>query len=306
MEAITFLTALFSVLVPTKMWYAPNQPLTIDVKAGTEVSLVLTDFSGKPFDPKSDIVVATDKQVDLKPMYQQLRTPGTYLLFAVPKDKQLSEFVGTPLVISVRMDQRRDAPTDPMVIRVAPLQFAAMTTDQGEMTLIFWYDVAPNTVDCFLNLSREGYYDGLTFHRIVPGFVLQGGDPKGDGTGGPGYTINEEFNSRQHVEGVLSMARSGDPLEAQGAMPRYEAANSAGSQFFVCLDYTNTKHLDNRYTAFGKVTAGMETAKKIAAVELADERTGRPKNPPVIQSVKVKPVTAAENPYADLLGFRKN
>jgi cyclophilin family peptidyl-prolyl cis-trans isomerase len=95
------------------------------------------------------------------------------------------------------------------------------------------------------------------------------------------------------------MARSGDPLEQQGAMPRCEFANSAGSQFFVCLEYK--EHLDRKYTAFGRVVNGLDTVKKLGAVPLADIRNGRPEKPPVIQSVKVEPVTADKNPYASML-----
>ena len=160
-----------------------------------------------------------------------------------------------------------------------------MTTKQGPMTMAFYYDVAPHTVENFLDLAEHGYYDGLTFHRIVPGFVIQGGDPRGDGTGGPGYQIPAEFNERQHEAGVLSMARSNDP-------------DSAGSQFFVCLDYANTKSLDNKYTAFGKVVDGFKVAQAIAAAPLEDPQAGRPKEPQAIEKVEVKPVTAKENPYA--------
>src|SRR5205823_5018137 len=156
---------------------------------------------------------------------------GTYVLFELPKGStDTAKFVGTPLVIEVKKDKQRGAPEGPMVVKMLPLQYALMQTDQGAITMAFYYDVAPHTVDNFLTLSAEGYYDGLTFHRIIPGFVLQGGDPRGDGSGGPGYSITAEFNDRPHTEGVLSMARKGDPNEASGGMPRSEFANSAGSQ----------------------------------------------------------------------------
>src|SRR5690606_17301201 len=109
----------------------------------------------------------------------------------------------------------------------------------------------------FLKLTRSGFYNGLTFHRILPEFVIQGGCPKGDGTGGPGWRVKAEFNDRQHVKGVLSMARSSDP-------------NSAGSQFFVCLSREKCVHLDGAYTAFGKVIEGLDVVDKIAATKLAD------------------------------------
>jgi cyclophilin family peptidyl-prolyl cis-trans isomerase len=166
-----------------------------------------------------------------------------------------------------------------------------MTTEQGPITYVFYCDVAPLTVESFLNLSRTGYYDGLTFHRIVPGFVIQGGDPKGDGTGGPGYSIPAEFNDRPHLEGVLSMARSNDP-------------NSGGSQFFVCLDYNGTRQLDGKYTAFGRAVEGMDAVKKIAATPIADPQNGKPAKTQTITKVEVKPVTAAENPYAEMFHLK--
>ena len=111
-------------------------------------------------------------------------------------------------------------------------------------------DVAPNTVNNFISLVKKGFYNGLTFHRVISGFMIQGGDPKGNGTGGPGYTIRGEFakngfksNNLKHTRGVLSMARS--------MMP-----NSAGSQFFIM--HEDAPHLDGQYAAFGKVTEGME------------------------------------------------
>ena len=116
-------------------------------------------------------------------------------------------------------------------------------------------EVAPNTVNNFISLVKKGFYDGLIFHRVITGFMIQGGDPDGNGTGGPGYSIKGEFsqngvkNDLQHTEGVLSMARAMAP-------------NSAGSQFFIM--HKNAPHLDGSYAAFGKVTEGMENVNKIA------------------------------------------
>jgi len=301
MGPVSLIAVLFSVLIPSKMWYAPNQPITISVKGG-DVTLALTDFSGKPFEAKAQDEVTDGHSVDLRAVYQQMNTPGTYLLFAVPKGQEFPRFVGTPLVLSVRIDPRRDAPPEPMVTRIVPLQFAHVTTDVGEMTFTFWYDVAPVTIDNFLRLSSQGFYDGLTFNRVIPDFLIQGGDPKGDGTGGPGYSINPEFSSRQLVEGVIAMARANDPLEEQGAMPRYEAANSAGSQFFICLNYNNSQRFDGRYSAFGRVQSGMETVKQIATAKLATPET--PEKPVVIQKIEVKPVTPEVNPYEEMLEMR--
>src|SRR6266487_4486647 len=196
-----------SVLLPQKGWYAPDQPINIAVKAPADVNLFLTNFSGNSVEAKESVVVAgnAEKTVDLKQLFPTITSPGTYILYAVPKDKPNREFIGTPLVIEVREDKRQGAPPGPMVVHVTPLCYAEMTSDKGPMTLAFYYDVAPNSVESLLSLSQQGFYDGLTFHRIAKDFVIQGGDPRGDGTGGPGYMVHAEFNDRQHVEGVLSM-----------------------------------------------------------------------------------------------------
>jgi cyclophilin family peptidyl-prolyl cis-trans isomerase len=304
MHLLTALLAITSAIVPARTWYPPSEPLTVNIKAEGDSNLVLTDFNGAKFDPKTPAEVSGEKTVNLKEMFAEVSKPGTYVLYILPKGKELPQFSGTPLVIEVRSEQHRGGPADPMVTKVQPLEYVVMTTDKGPLTMAFFYDVAPVTVDSFLYLSRTGYYDGLTFHRIVPSFVIQGGDPKGDGTGGPGYNVQAEFNDKKHEPGVLSMARQGDPNEAAGAMPRCEFANSAGSQFFVCLDYKNTQHLDHKYTAFGKVMSGMDAVNAIAATPLAD-RNGKPQTPQKIQKVEVKPVTAAENPYVEIFGGKK-
>jgi len=123
-------------------------------------------------------------------------------------------------------------------------QTAIITLDNGkEIRLEFFPQDAPKTVENFVTLAKKGFYNGLTFHRVVPGFVVQGGCPKGNGTGGPGYTIPAEFNRNKHLRGSLAMARSQHP-------------DSAGSQFYIT--YGAQPHLDNNYTVFGKVTSGME------------------------------------------------
>ena len=135
---------------------------------------------------------------------------------------------------------------------------AIISTEFGDITAELWNDVAPNHVENFLKLARDGFYDNLAFHRIVSGFVIQGGCPKGDGTGGPGWMVDAEFNDRQHVPGTLSMARSADP-------------NSAGSQFFICLTREMCRHLDGQYTGFGQVVEGLDIVEKLGAVETDGE-----------------------------------
>ena len=303
MQIMSGLAVFFSILLPTKVWFAPNQPLTVNIKSDEAVMLVLTDFQGKTIDPAGANEAAPNKEVDIRPMYRQLATPGTYILFAVPKGKAFPEFVGTPIVIEVRSDKRPGMPDEPIVVKMEPLRYAVMSTEKGDMTWIFYYHVAPNTCASILSLAENGFYDGLTFHRILPEFVIQGGDPHGDGTGGPGYSIDAEFNDVKHEEGILSMARSGDPLEQQGMKPRCEFANSAGSQFFVCLG--PTPNLDGKYTAFGKVVEGLDAVKAIAATPLVDKRAGKPGQAPVIKKVTVNSVTPEKNPYAAMLGMTR-
>jgi peptidyl-prolyl cis-trans isomerase B (cyclophilin B) len=292
-----------AVLFPSKLWFAPNQAVNIDVHgAGAPVALVLTDFGGKSFAAGGTTTVDGNKTVDLKALYPaEIGKIGTYVLFAVPAGKPLARFVGTPLVVEVRAAPGA-AGAAPTVIYVEPLRYAVLSTELGQMTMVFYFDVAPLTAESFLTLAQGGYFDGLTFHRIVPGFVIQGGDPRGDGSGGPGYTVQAEFNDHPHEEGVLSMARQGDPNEAQGAMPGPEFANSAGSQFFICLDYAHTQQLDKRYTAFGKVVDGIETVRAIAKLPVGGASGDTPEKAPVIQSIKVMAVTSANNPYATMMG----
>jgi cyclophilin family peptidyl-prolyl cis-trans isomerase len=134
---------------------------------------------------------------------------------------------------------------------------AVIETKFGNMELQFFPDVAPNHVKNFIDLAKKGFYDGTLFHRVIPGFMIQGGDPNTrnpdpskHGTGGPGYTLKAEFNDRPHKKGTLSMARAADP-------------NSAGSQFFICV--APSSFLDKQYTVFGEVVSGMDVADKIVS-----------------------------------------
>jgi peptidyl-prolyl cis-trans isomerase B (cyclophilin B) len=294
----------FSLLVPAKGWFPPDQPIEVAVRASGEYTLMMSEFTGRWIDPEISADVVGDKTVDLRKLFPESTHAGTYVLYAQKRGAtSKSDFVGTPVVIEARVDERRGAPPGPMVVKLEPLCYAIMSTDKGDMTLAFYYDVAPNTVDNFLSLSQSAFYDGLTFHKITPDFAIRGGDPRGDGTGGPGYNVDAEFNERPHEAGVISMSRVEDPNEAPGVLPRAEYANSAGSQFFICLNYANTQQLDHRYTAFGKVIAGMDAVNAIAAAPLADEKSGKPKDPPKIKKITVKGVTAKENPYPLLFNY---
>lgn len=157
-------------------------------------------------------------------------------------------------------------------------------SDYGTIKIELYPKYAPNTVANFVNLVESGFYNDNTFHRLVPGFVLQGGDPDGDGTGGPGYTIKGEFsengygkNTLKHDKGVVSMARTNMP-------------NSAGSQFFIVLDDTKTIHasLDNKYAAFGKVIEGMDIIENIEKnATVKDNQTGKLKKNITIKNATV-------------------
>lgn len=167
-------------------------------------------------------------------------------------------------------------------------EVAVIKTSKGEMTVEFWPDVAPKTVENFKKLANSGFYDGTCFHRIIKGFMIQGGDPLSKdpeeeyrwGTGGPGWKVKAEFNDRKHVRGVLSMARSQDP-------------NSAGSQFFICLG--NASFLDRQYTAFGAVTKGDDVLGTIGDTPVGMSNGGersKPKERIQVESVRIVPAAA--------------
>ncbi len=154
---------------------------------------------------------------------------------------------------------------------------AVITMESGDTIALELYpDIAPVTVENFVKLCNEGFYDGLTFHRIIPGFMIQGGDPEGTGMGGPGYGIKGEFasngveNNLKHTRGVISMARSQLP-------------DSAGSQFFIM--HADAPRLDGSYAAFGKVTEGLEVVDKLA--NLPTDASDYPIEPPVIKSIEI-------------------
>ena len=133
---------------------------------------------------------------------------------------------------------------------------ARIVTKHGDIAFDFFSDDAPNTVASFIKLARAGFYDGLIFHRVEPGFVLQGGDPTGSGTGGPGYTVKAEFNERPHVQGAVAMARASSP-------------DSAGSQFYICL--ADARFLDRNYTVFGQVKTGMDAVTQLRRGDKMDK-----------------------------------
>ncbi len=185
----------------------------------------------------------------------------------------LTALLGLPI-------QAADEKTEAAKPVAAADEVAVIKTNQGDMVLEFWSDVAPKHVENFKTLAKKGFYDGTCFHRVIKGFMIQGGDPltKDDanqarwGTGDPGYKIKAEFNDKDHVRGVLSAARSQDP-------------DSAGSQFFIC--HGTPSFLNKQYTAYGKLIKGDEVLEKIATTKTEDR--DRPAERMNIISVKIVP-----------------
>jgi peptidyl-prolyl cis-trans isomerase B (cyclophilin B) len=152
----------------------------------------------------------------------------------------------------------------------------------GDMVAEFYPDKAPNHVRNFKWLADHGFYNGVSFHRVIKGFMAQGGDPDGNGQGGPGWTTDAEFNDRPHDKGILSMARTSDP-------------NSAGSQFFICdaMAPPQQQALNGKYTVFGKVVKGTDVLDKILTVQVGGPQNSSPQVPVVMTAVKIVPRSAA-------------
>ena len=186
-------------------------------------------------------------------------------------------------VSQARSDEKKDTPA----MNDSKKEVAVIKTTEGEMVCELWPDVAPKTVENFKKLANSGFYDGTAFHRIIKGFMIQGGDPLTKdpskssmyGTGGPGYSVKAEFNDRPHERGVLSMARSNDP-------------DSAGSQFFICL--ARVAHLDHQYTAFGKLIKGDDVLTKIGDTPVGGPQNSSPVNRIGVQSIKVVPADSVK------------
>jgi peptidyl-prolyl cis-trans isomerase B (cyclophilin B) len=189
-------------------------------------------------------------------------------------------FVAAPVRSEEQMEEKKDT-----AAMSEPKEVAVIKTSEGEMVAEFWPDVAPKTVENFKKLAKSGFYDGTAFHRVIKGFMIQGGDPltKDEskqsrwGTGDPGYKIDAEFNKKSHTKGVLSMARSQDP-------------NSAGSQFFIC--HGNPSFLDGQYTAFGKLIKGEDVLDKIATTPTTPP--DRPVKRVNVESIKIVPADSVK------------
>jgi Peptidyl-prolyl cis-trans isomerase (rotamase) - cyclophilin family len=193
--------------------------------------------------------------------------------------------IASTLVAAVVAEEKKEA--SPMS---TSNEVAVIKTNEGDMVVQFWTDAALNTIENFKKLARQGFYDGTIFHRIVKGFMIQGGDPNSKdpakesayGEGGPGYKIKAEFNNHSHERGVISMARGPDP-------------DSAGSQFFVCL--APVRRLDGQYTTFGKLIKGVDVLDKIGNTPVEQNAQGEMSKPTkriVIESVKIVPAESVK------------
>ena len=244
-----------------------------DVIADGKPLFQLYTFEGKLLTPKGDVKADDAGMVDLKTCYPDIKAAGTFIL--TWKD-------ATPLVIQT-LTSPNQGPDAVAVTHIEPLRYAVISTDQGDIKATFAYDVAPHTIDNFITLADQKFYDGSTFHRIIKGFMIQGGDAVSmvegrAGTGGPGYNIMDEFSDKSHVRGVLSMAHS-------------RPANSGGSQFFIMLDAKT--HLDHGYSAFGQVIEdGMKVVDKIAEAKVSDDNGTVAGDKPKIKSIRILPATA--------------
>src|SRR5438046_8008902 len=194
--------------------------------------------------------------------------------------------IASALVATTVAEERKEEKTSVNTSK----EVAIIKTSEGDMVVQFWTDAAPNTIENFKKLARQGFYDGTIFHRIVKEFMIQGGDPNSKdpvkensyGQGGPGYQIKAEFNDHPHDPGVISMARSSDP-------------DSAGSQFFICL--APVHRLDHQYTTFGKLMKGEYVLKKIGNPPAERNAQGEPSKPTkrvVIESIKIVPAESVK------------
>jgi len=192
-----------------------------------------------------------------------------------PRVRLVAPLLALLLAAPVALAQKKEAKSwqnEPeMKIDPNKVYVARMETTAGPIVLELYPKLAPHHVNSFVFLAKEGFYDGVIFHRVIPGFMIQGGDPTGTGTGGPGYKLKAEFNDMKHDKGVLSMARTNDP-------------NSAGSQFF--LMHEDSPFLDRQYTAFGMITSGIETVDKI--VSAPRDANDRPKSPTKINKITIE------------------
>jgi peptidyl-prolyl cis-trans isomerase B (cyclophilin B) len=260
-------------LNPVRLYFQPDFPVMIQANEPgvASVKLLLMDPSNQQVAAGEAKVVGG--QFDLAAVFPQIWQGRTLFVQAVDAQGVAQ---GSSLVVAPLRGPQKMGQGAPEALRIYVEQRAVLTTSEGEIVIAFSPEHAPNTVKNFMDLVAGGFYTNVPFHRVIPEFVIQGGDPTGTGTGGPGHHIDLEASSKLHQPGTLSMARSREP-------------DSAGSQFFICLTRERCQHLDKQYAAFGDVVSGMEAVARIAAVPLVDEASGRPVKLPMILSAKLQP-----------------
>ena len=246
---------------------------------------------------------STDGTVDLSAAYPKLKEGGTF--FVTWKD-------APPLVIetlfntsypafkakiqSLSGDEKKAALErfGPMVTHMELAEYAVITTDKGVIKAKFAYDDAPHTIDNYISLARQGFYDDSAFHRVIFNFMIQGGDSYANtakaGQGGPGYDVPHEFSDKKHLRGVLSMARSSGDMASPTGKTITTAEDTAGSQFFIM--HGDSPNLDGGYTAFGDVFEGMNVVDAIAKTPTSDNNGTVKGDRPKIVSIRILPATA--------------
>jgi peptidyl-prolyl cis-trans isomerase B (cyclophilin B) len=278
----------------------PSEASAIFDKDGAPLFHLYT-LDNKPIAPTDPAAVAAIAKsfsqnpppaaLDLAKIFPQIETAGTYVLTWQNADPLVIETLPRPVpqgLIERAPPEQKDqmlqhfADKTPVIIHIVSLQAALITTDAGAVKATFLYAAAPHTIDNFITLAQQHFYDGSAFHRIIKGFMVQGGDSltaEGAGTGGPGYQINGEFSPTiSHVRGILSMARAGYSVD------------SAGAQFFIM--HGDNPSLDNQYAAFGKVLEGMDVVDKLADTPVSDSNGTVAGKKPLIQSIAIIPATA--------------
>jgi peptidyl-prolyl cis-trans isomerase B (cyclophilin B) len=251
----------------------------------------------------SNVKVATDGTVDLATALPKIKEGGTFFLTWKDATPLVIETLFNPAyqnykarIQGLPADQKKTSLEQfgPLCTHIELAQYAQITTDKGVIKAKFAYDDAPHTIDNFISLARGDFYDGSAFHRIISGFMIQGGDslantPKA-GTGGPGYNVVHEFSDKKHLRGTLSMARSGGDIRSPQGTTQTTAFDTAGAQFFII--HANSAHLDGSYTAFGDVFEGMPVVDAIAKTPTSDENGTVAGPKPKILSIKILPATA--------------
>lgn len=273
-------------MIPQKLYYGVGRPILVNVNTPQDGEAEIRLYRpGQPArTPHASATIPGRGEHDLAQLFPELwESSDPALFYAQPFQGGLQ--FGSPLVIQPLVSPPRArsagqqiswqaAPPQVSGVRVYVERHAIIETSMGEITLRMRPDEAPNTVYSFLHLAENGFYDDVIFHRIIPDFVVQGGDPTGTGSGGPGYNIDLERSQLPHDFGVVSMARSSDP-------------DSNGSQIFICLTRERTSILDGRYTGFAEAVEGADVIRELGAVSTG--AGDRPVDPPVIRRVRIEP-----------------